>query len=120
MATTECPIGDCGFTGPVKSVEAHISGSMAGEHAGRVGREFREQLIDAVERAASGAEDLAEDVGGAGAIFPDLTTKQWAMVVGLAVLVLWWASRRSSGGGGPETVVEEEEDDQPAEATVWE
>ena len=36
-----CPIPDCGYAGVPASVEAHISGSTTGGHAGVLGREMR-------------------------------------------------------------------------------
>lgn len=101
MAQATCPVGDCDYTAPVKSVEAHISGSGSGEHAGRVGREFREQLVGTVEDAANGASEVAEKVAGEGegSIFPDLTTRQIAIIVALAVVAFWLATRGSSASG---------------------
>lgn len=119
MATAQCPIGDCDYAGPVKSVEAHISGSPAGEHAGRIGREFREQLVGAVEQAANGAEEVVEEVAGEGegSILPALTTQQWLLVVGVALVLVWAATRRSREAGASAASVEDEEEDQPEAAT---
>lgn len=50
MAEVNCPVeSDCGYTGSVGSVEAHISGSQQGDHKGAVGRHHREELVDQAE-----------------------------------------------------------------------
>lgn len=46
MVDVECPLDGCEYTGSVKSVEAHISGNSRGEHQGKVGRQFRDRLVD--------------------------------------------------------------------------
>lgn len=55
MATVECPIEDCGYEGTVSGVEAHISGLTRDGHEGRSGGEFRDRMIEDVER------DLSEE-----------------------------------------------------------
>jgi hypothetical protein len=53
----ECPVEDCGYTGPVESVEAHISRSVEGDHEGEVGRIYREDLT----AQAGGRTDSSAD-----------------------------------------------------------
>lgn len=78
-----CPISECGFSGAVESVEAHISGSTTGAHQGVLGREYRGELEEAVP--------------------------PWVVVGAIAtvLLALHLAQRGGSGKGG-----EVEEDDQ--------
>jgi hypothetical protein len=41
---TECPIADCDYSGNPASVEAHISGSKSGGHAGEVGQNYHDEI----------------------------------------------------------------------------
>jgi len=59
MVEIECPVEGCDFSGPLKSVEGHISASN-GNHKGEAGANFREELRDR-------AEEALEDLGGGGA-----------------------------------------------------
>jgi hypothetical protein len=67
MVEVSCPLGDCDYTGPVKSVEAHISGSTEDDHEGEVGRRHREGLVEQAEGSATSdagsSDDLPEPVG---------------------------------------------------------
>jgi len=64
MAECECPIDGCDFTGPLKSVEAHISGSASGGHEGETGRGFREKLREQIESRLNGGGDSEESDDG--------------------------------------------------------
>lgn len=84
-------------------MEAHISGKAAGEHAGRLGREFRDQL-------ESAAEAVEDDLGTEDGI-------PMERVLGaLAVLVLLYLLTRGGGtddgeGDGEEPAATSEEED---------
>jgi len=74
MATdVVCPVENCEYTGPVSSVEAHISRSVEGAHGGEVGRVYREGLTAQAEghdeSSADGTEsgDATESSGHSGA-----------------------------------------------------
>lgn len=63
MVSVECPVDGCDYSGSVGSVEAHISGSQSGDHRGKVGRHFRDELVD---RAEVTINPPATDAGGLG------------------------------------------------------
>lgn len=64
MADVECPVEDCGYTGPVNSVEAHISRSVEGGHEGEVGRVYRDDLTAQAEGRADSSADGTESGDG--------------------------------------------------------
>jgi len=65
MAEVECPVGGCDYSGPVGSVEAHLSGSTEGEHSGSTGRDFREELVEEAENTAeAGSTEGSETKDG--------------------------------------------------------
>lgn len=103
MATTECPVGGCDFTDTIKSVEAHISGNPSGGHSGKVGREFRDQLVDQVESELNGE---ANDV------LLGLTPGQIVLGLVAVAAVLYLATN-----GDPESLDVTEDDYQEEEPT---
>lgn len=66
MAEVACPLGDCGYTGPMRSVEAHISGNTDDDHRGEVGRLHRESLVSQVEDEQTGEETNTDEQGSSG------------------------------------------------------
>jgi hypothetical protein len=60
----ECTIDGCDYRAPVRSVEAHISGSTSGGHEGEVGRHHRDVLVERAEASANGDGDVAESLDG--------------------------------------------------------
>jgi hypothetical protein len=61
MVETNCPLGGCDYSGTVKELEAHISGSRDENHSGHSGAEFREELVEAAEDRASEARGDSQD-----------------------------------------------------------
>lgn len=68
MAEVACPLGDCTYTGPLRSVEAHISGNQDPDHKGEVGRTYRQDLREQLEaedparaRVAAGEAEGSEE-----------------------------------------------------------
>lgn len=63
MVEIECPVEGCDFSGPLNSVEGHISASN-GNHKGEAGANFREELRnraeEAVEELGVGEEDSGD------------------------------------------------------------
>ena len=53
VSTVECLCDGCEYEGTISGVEAHVSGSTRGDHKGRSGGEFREQLIEQVEAGSA-------------------------------------------------------------------
>ena len=54
MTDVVCPFDNCDYSGPVGSVEAHISGSGGGEHRGEFGADHRADLVDQAEEKLNG------------------------------------------------------------------
>jgi hypothetical protein len=71
MVEVNCPVDGCNYSGPVGSVEGHISASQSGGHEGEVGRHFREGLVEQAEGSISGdgatVPEVAESSDGSGA-----------------------------------------------------
>lgn len=109
MATAECPVGECGYTGPVKSVEAHLTGSASGDHAGKLGRNFREDLIGQVEGKLNGGDE--------GGVTPlGLSRTEWVVVALATLAILWWLAKDSGGSeGGSEGQAPDDPDEQDEE-----
>lgn len=59
MAEVDCPY--CDYSAPLKSVEAHISGSSNGDHEGQVGRNHREELVEQAEGRETSQATLEEE-----------------------------------------------------------
>lgn len=79
MVDVTCPVDSgCDYSGPVRSVEAHISGSQQGDHQGEVGRDHREELVDRAEATASGGatedQEVAESPDDTGEDYPSEAT----------------------------------------------
>jgi hypothetical protein len=55
MTDVVCPFDNCDYSGPVGSVEAHISGSGGGEHRGEFGADHRADLVEQAEEKLNGA-----------------------------------------------------------------
>jgi hypothetical protein len=101
MVEVGCPVDGCDFSGPVRSVEAHISGSTSGEHLGEVGRRYRQELTGLAERATESNEELRESLAtppseaGSGA-----SGRQLLVATALFVVVVAFAGSTSAGDGG--------------------
>jgi hypothetical protein len=54
MTDVVCPFDNCDYSGPVGSVEAHISGSGGGEHRGEFGADHRADLVEQAEEKLNG------------------------------------------------------------------
>jgi hypothetical protein len=54
MTDVVCPFDNCDYSGPVGSVEAHISGSGGGEHRGEFGADHRADLVEQAEAKLNG------------------------------------------------------------------
>lgn len=52
MVDVECPVEECDFSGPIRSVKSHITASKQGDHDGRHGMDFSEELRERAEQAA--------------------------------------------------------------------
>jgi hypothetical protein len=119
-----CPIDQCDYTGPSRSVEAHISGSSDENHKGELGRNWR-QTIEASHREeetdregpTEGASESTEaeteterSEGGLG-VPPGVAIVLASVALGVVVVA-------TSAGGGSATVEpgeeEVEETDEPA------
>jgi hypothetical protein len=53
MTDVECPVEDCEYEAPVRSVKSHITASKEGQHDGQHGMDFAGELRKRAERAAS-------------------------------------------------------------------
>lgn len=114
MVEVDCPAGGCGYSADsVKSVEAHISGSTAGDHAGHLGREFREDLVEQAEARTNGGGEHTLPLPSL-----DLTPSMWVGIIVVAFLLLVVVQSSPTGSTATEQVVEE--DDQGAEPTFEE
>jgi hypothetical protein len=60
MTDVVCPFDNCDYSGPVGSVEAHISGSGGGEHRGEFGADHRADLVEQAEEKLNGGGGPAE------------------------------------------------------------
>lgn len=100
--SASCPIGDCSYSGAPASVEAHLSGSTIGEHAGKLGQDFREAI------RGEGSSSRSE-----GGLPIGLSAKQLALLAGL-VLVLLLAWRATRGNDPPESQ-DVDDDEEPTE-----
>jgi hypothetical protein len=112
MAEVNCPVDGCDYTGPVGSVEGHISASQSGGHQGEVGRHFREDLVERAERSIGGGAtdsvEVAESPDGSGGDYRpegggDASDSGPRVPPGKAVvastLILLLSAFGSSGGG---------------------
>lgn len=50
MVHVDCPVEGCDYSGPIDSVEGHLSASTAGDHKGRLGIYHRGELVAQAER----------------------------------------------------------------------
>jgi hypothetical protein len=71
LVSVECPVDGCDYSGSVGSVEGHISGSQSGGHRGKVGRHYRDELVDRAETTinlpATDEGELGESPDGSSA-----------------------------------------------------
>lgn len=117
MASAECPVGDCDYAGPVKSVEAHISGATAGDHLGKLGRNFREELVEQVEETINGGDGSE----GSDDLLLGLSTGEVVVAMVVVAVLLWLISKNSATehspeeGGSATVEGDQEEDDQAPE-----
>lgn len=129
MAT--CPL--CDYTGPRRSVEAHVSGSTDEAHQGEVGRNYRERIRSTVgdddpeaqeaekatpPTASEGSEDATPEAGGDSTPEPREGSGGLALAVGTAILGLALVvSSSTSSGDGSSTSSDGSSDDGSGQAT---
>jgi hypothetical protein len=123
----------CDYTGPTRSVEAHVSGSSDEAHSGQLGRNWRSTIeasheeqqpaIEPGERAEVATEEATEAPGeessnGDLALSPGLTLVVATVAFALVVVV----ASADAGSGEVEEIEEETEDgsdSEPAEEVMW-
>lgn len=128
----KCPMDGCDYTGPTRSVEAHVSGSSDEAHSGQLGRNWRSTIeasheeqrpaVEPEERAEVATEEATEAPGaesssGDLALPPGLT-----LVVATVAFALVLVVASADAGSGEVEEIEETEDgsdSEPAEEVMW-
>lgn len=110
MEEVECPY--CEYTGAVRSVEAHISGSCEGDHAGEVGRSYREELRMQIEESPEIVDEERASVpdGGTG------PTKGQVLVIVTALFLVSVVVMSFTGDVEEDEPEPEEEDETESDA----
>lgn len=107
MEECECPY--CDYTGPVDSVEGHISARTDGGHAGELGRYHREELVGRAagdEQGAESSESVAESVDSAG---PGTGIVVATLLFALVIVAI---SVMGDGGESDQSLEEESDEDE--------